>query len=248
MSEDLAIVRGGKEEQYRSIIPQIEALLEGEGNLIANMVNITAALKEQFRWWWIGFYLVEKDELVLGPFQGPIACTRIKKGKGVCGTAWQKAETLIVPDVNQFPGHIACSSFSKSEIVVPVIRNGEVKAVLDIDSEYYSHFDEVDKENLLAILDLLKVGASQTFRFIVHGKVQGVFFRKSTRDTALALGLTGYVKNLPDGDSVEIVATGSADFLACLYQWCQIGPPKAIVQSVSKEVLPNLVFEDFEII
>ena len=149
MSEDLAIVRGGKEEQYRSIIPQIEALLEGEGNLIANMANITAALKEQFRWWWIGFYLVEKDELVLGPFQGPIACTRIKKGKGVCGTAWQKAETLIVPDVNQFPGHIACSSFSKSEIVVPVIRNGEVKAVLDIDSEYYSHFDEVDKENLL---------------------------------------------------------------------------------------------------
>ena len=130
MAEDLAIITGKKEEQYQSFIPQIKGLLEGEPDLIANLANITGALKEQFNWLWIGFYLVKENELVLGPFQGPVACTRIKKGKGVCGASWEKAETLIVPDVEKFPGHISCSSLSKSEIVVPFIRNNEVVAVL----------------------------------------------------------------------------------------------------------------------
>ena len=112
-------------------------------------------LKEQFRWWWVGFYLVKKDELVLGPFQGPLACTRIRKGKGVCGTSWEKAVSLIVPDVDKFPGHIACSSLSKSEIVVPVIRNSEVVAVLDADSEFYTHYDETDKKYLEQIVEMI---------------------------------------------------------------------------------------------
>ena len=123
MAEDLLITKGTKEEQYESLLPQIKALLEGEPDLIANLANITGALKEQFNWLWVGFYLVKEDELVLGPFQGPVACTRIKKGKGVCGSSWAKAQTLIVPDVEKFPGHIACSSLSRSEIVVPIIRN-----------------------------------------------------------------------------------------------------------------------------
>jgi L-methionine (R)-S-oxide reductase len=165
MAEDLSIAKGTKEEQYQSIIPQIKALLEGEPDLVANLANTVAALKEQFGWFWVGFYLVkpnyakaslgEKDELVLGPFQGPVACTRIRKGRGVCGTSWQKAETLIVPDVEKFPGHIACSSLSKSEIVVPVIRNNEVVAVLDVDSDAYNSFDEVDKVYLEKIVDLI---------------------------------------------------------------------------------------------
>src|SRR5699024_6790408 len=124
---------GSKEEQYRSLIPQIAALLEGESDLIANLANVSAALKEQFNYFWVGFYLVKKNELVLGPFQGPVACTRIGKGKGVCGTAWDRSETLIVADVDAFPGHIACSSLSKSEIVIPLIRAGEVIGVLDVD-------------------------------------------------------------------------------------------------------------------
>jgi L-methionine (R)-S-oxide reductase len=148
MSEDLLIVSGTKSEKYATIIPQILALIEGEEDIIANLANITGALKEQFDWLWVGFYLVKKDELVLGPFQGPVACTRIRKGKGVCGTSWQKAETIIVPDVEAFPGHIACSSSSKSEIVVPVIRDGKVIAVLDVDSSYLNHFDEVDQHYL----------------------------------------------------------------------------------------------------
>lgn len=145
MSEDLAKATGTKEEQYESILPQIKGLVTGEDDPVANLANITAALKEQFGWLWIGFYLVKKDELVLGPFQGPIACTRIRKGKGVCGTSWAEAKTLIVEDVEKFPGHIACSSLSRSEIVVPVIVNGEVVAVLDVDSESLSSFDETDK-------------------------------------------------------------------------------------------------------
>ncbi|MGN6618692.1 MAG: GAF domain-containing protein [Ilyomonas sp.] len=152
MAEDLIIVKGTKEEQYQSIIQQIEALIEGEDDLIANLANITAALKEQFNWFWTGFYLVKNDELVLGPFQGPVACTRIKPGRGVCGTSWQQKKTLIVPDVEKFPGHIACSSLSKSEIVVPVIRNNEVVAVLDVDSEAFNTFDETDKEFLEQIV------------------------------------------------------------------------------------------------
>ncbi|MCM5528242.1 GAF domain-containing protein [Parasegetibacter sp. NRK P23] len=152
MAEDLLVEQGTKEEQYKSLVPQLKALVEGEPDLIANLANISGGLKEQFRWWWVGFYLVKESELVLGPFQGPIACTRIKKGKGVCGTSWERAETLIVPDVDAFPGHIACSSLSKSEIVVPVVRNGEVVAVLDVDSEHLDHFDETDKKFLEEIV------------------------------------------------------------------------------------------------
>jgi L-methionine (R)-S-oxide reductase len=135
MAEDLTIAPGTKQDQYESLLPQIRGLLEGENDLIANLANVCAALKEQFNWLWVGFYLVKENELVLGPFQGPVACTRIRKGKGVCGTSWEKKQTLIVPDVEAFPGHIACSSLSKSEIVVPVIRDNEVVAVLDVDSE-----------------------------------------------------------------------------------------------------------------
>ena len=155
MAEDLTIIQGTKEEIYQSLIPQIKGLLEGEPDLIANLANVVAALKEQFGWLWVGFYLVRGEELVLGPFQGPVACTRIKKGRGVCGTSWQKAQTLIVPDVEKFPGHIACSSLSRSEIVVPVIRNGEVAAVLDVDSELLDQFDGTDKKYLEEIVGLV---------------------------------------------------------------------------------------------
>jgi L-methionine (R)-S-oxide reductase len=126
MAEDLNIIEGSKEEQYQALIPQIQGLLTGENNLIANLANMAAALKEQFGWFWVGFYLVDQNELVLGPFQGPVACTRIQKGRGVCGTSWSQAKTLIVPDVEKFPGHIACSSLSKSEIVVPLLKDGIV--------------------------------------------------------------------------------------------------------------------------
>jgi L-methionine (R)-S-oxide reductase len=155
MAEDLTILKGSKEEQYQSLIPQIKGLLTGETDLVANMANVAAALKEQFQWFWVGFYVVKNGELVLAPFQGPVACTRIQKGKGVCGTAWQRAETLIVPDVAKFPGHIACNSLSKSEIVVPVKRNGEVVAVLDVDSEAYHFFDDTDKKFLEEIVTLI---------------------------------------------------------------------------------------------
>ena len=128
---------------------------DGEPDLVANLANIAAALKEQFNWLWVGFYLVKDDELVLGPFQGPIACTRIRYGKGVCGSSWQKAETLIVPDVEKFPGHIACSSLSRSEIVVPIIRNDKVVGVLDVDSELLGQFDETDKKNLEHLISLI---------------------------------------------------------------------------------------------
>ena len=137
------------------LIPQIKSLIEGETDLIANLGNISAALKEQFGWLWVGFYWVKDGQLVLAPFQGPVACTRIHKGKGVCGAAWAKAETLIVPDVEAFPGHIACSSLSKSEIVVPIIRDGEVLGVLDVDSIEYNEFDEMDKYFLEQIVTFL---------------------------------------------------------------------------------------------
>jgi len=155
MAEDLTIAQGTKQEQYKSLFPQIQGLLEGENDLVANLANVSAALKEQFSWFWVGFYLVKKDELVLGPFQGPVACTRIRKGRGVCGTSWEKKQTLIVPDVEAFPGHIACSSLSKSEIVVPVIRNNEVVAVLDVDSERLNQFDETDQYHLETIVSLI---------------------------------------------------------------------------------------------
>jgi GAF domain-containing protein len=155
MAEDLSIVQGTKEEKYQSVIPQIKALIEGEPDLVANLANIVAALMEQFGWLWIGFYLVKENQLVLAPFQGPVACTRIRKGKGVCGTSWEKAQTIIVPDVEKFPGHIACSSRSRSEIVVPVIRNNKVMGVLDVDSDQLAAFDESDKQFLEEIVNLI---------------------------------------------------------------------------------------------
>jgi L-methionine (R)-S-oxide reductase len=148
MAEDLNIATGTKEEQYQSLLPQIKGLLEGEDDLVANLANVAAALKEQFGWFWVGFYLVKDDQLVLGPFQGPVACTRIRKGRGVCGSSWAKAETLIVPDVEKFPGHIACSSISRSEIVVPLFKNGEVVGVLDVDSSELDQFDVTDLKYL----------------------------------------------------------------------------------------------------
>ncbi|MBS1608560.1 MAG: GAF domain-containing protein [Bacteroidetes bacterium] len=156
MAEDLSIIAGTKTEQYESLIPQINGLLDGEPDLIANLANIVAALKEQFGWFWVGFYLVKNNELVLGPFQGPVACTRIRKGKGVCGASWEKAKTIIVPDVEKFPGHIACSSLSKSEIVVPVIRNNEVIGVLDVDSSKYDQFDTTDQKYLETVVNLVQ--------------------------------------------------------------------------------------------
>jgi len=156
MAEDLKIIGGTKQEQYEALLPQIKGLLSGEPDLIANLANISAALHEQFGWLWVGFYIVKEDALVLGPFQGPVACTRIRKGKGVCGTSWEKETTLIVPDVEKFPGHIACSSKSKSEIVVPLIRNGKVIAVLDVDSEAFDHFDATDQQYLEQILNLIE--------------------------------------------------------------------------------------------
>ena len=155
MSDDLLVSKGTKEEQYISLLPQIKGLVEGEPDLIANLANTVAALKEQFGWLWIGFYLVKKGELVLGPFQGPIACTRIKKGRGVCGSSWEKSETIIVPDVEKFPGHIACSSLSRSEIVVPVIRNKKVIAVLDADSSDLNNFDVIDQKYMEEIISFI---------------------------------------------------------------------------------------------
>lgn len=155
MSEELKVANGTKAERYAELLPQIQAVVSGESDLIANMANVASMLHETFRFWWTGFYRVVDGELVLGPFQGPLACTRIAKGKGVCGTAWQQRQTVIVPDVDAFPGHIACSSLSRSEIVVPVICQGNVIAVLDIDSEHLSTFDSTDRENLEKIASML---------------------------------------------------------------------------------------------
>jgi len=155
MAEDLLIASGTKKEQYESLLPQVAALLEGEGDLVANLANMAAALKEQFNHLWTGFYLVKGEELVLGPFQGPVACTRIRKGRGVCGTAWSEGKTLIVPDVEKFPGHIACSSLSRSEIVVPLFHQGAVAGVLDIDSVDLDQFDAIDQEYLEKLVALV---------------------------------------------------------------------------------------------
>ena len=155
MAEDLTISKGSKEDQYQSLIPQLKALLEGETDMVANMGNVSAALREQFGFLWVGFYIVKGEELVLGPFQGPVACTRIKYGKGVCGAAWEQRSPIIVPDVEEFPGHIACSSASRSEIVLPIIQNGNVFAVLDVDSDSLNSFDETDERNLTEILNLI---------------------------------------------------------------------------------------------
>ena len=155
MAEELLIATGNKEEKYQQLLPEIKALVEGEENLIANLANIAAALKQQFDFLWVGFYLVEGNELVLGPFQGPIACTRIRKGKGVCGTSWDKNEIIVVPDVEAFPGHIACSSQSKSEIVVPLYQKTNIIGVLDVDSDQLNSFDELDAKYLKDIIALL---------------------------------------------------------------------------------------------
>lgn len=155
MSEDLNIIQGTKEEQYEGLLPQIKGLLEGEPDLIANLANVCAALKEQFNWFWVGFYIVKNDELVVGPFQGPVACTRIKKGRGVCGSSWAERKAIIVDDVEKFPGHIACSSLSKSEIVIPAFKNDEVIAVLDVDSIELKKFDATDEKYLTEIITLI---------------------------------------------------------------------------------------------
>lgn len=155
MAEDLTIHKGSKEEQYINLLPQIKGLLTGEDDLIANLANIAAALKEQFNFFWVGFYLVKEEQLVLGPFQGPVACTRIAYNRGVCGSSWAQKQTLIVPNVEEFPGHIACSSLSKSEIVIPLFKNNEVYGVLDVDSSELNTFDEIDEKYLKEILALL---------------------------------------------------------------------------------------------
>ena len=155
MAEDLLITSGTKQEQYQTLFPQIKALLEGEADLVANLANVAAALKEQFNWLWVGFYLVKKDELVLGPFQGPVACTRIKKGRGVCGSSWEQEKTLVVPDVEKFPGHIACSSLSRSEIVIPIFFKDKIVGVLDADSQELNGFDGIDQTWLEKIVALI---------------------------------------------------------------------------------------------
>ena len=157
MAETLFLPQSGtKEEIYQALLPQVEALISGEKDLVANLANIAAALREAFGFFWVGFYVVQGQELVLGPFQGPIACTRIAYGRGVCGTAWKEQKTQLVPDVEAFPGHIACSSASKSEIVVPAFQNGEVFLVLDVDSDQLDDFDAVDQRYLEALMGLLE--------------------------------------------------------------------------------------------
>ena len=155
MSEQLIISGETKQERYEALLPQIKAVVEDEPDLIANMANVAAMLHETFGFWWTGFYRVKGEELVLSPFQGPMACTRIKKGRGVCGTAWAEAQTQVVPDVDQFPGHIACSSASRSEIVVPIFQEGEVIAVLDIDSAQLGTFDQTDRHYLEQVVKML---------------------------------------------------------------------------------------------
>lgn len=155
MAEQLIIKGETKQERYEALLPQIEAVVQDESDLIANMANVAAMLHETFGFWWTGFYRVIGEELVLGPFQGPMACTRIRKGRGVCGTAWAKDETQVVPDVDKFPGHIACSSASRSEIVVPVRHEENIVAVLDIDSAQLATFDETDRQYLERIVQLL---------------------------------------------------------------------------------------------
>lgn len=153
--EELKITTSDKTPAYQELVPQIQSLVLGEPSLVANLANTAAALRQAFGFFWVGFYLVENNELVLGPFQGTVACTRIAKGKGVCGAAWQNADTIIVPNVDEFPGHIACSSLSKSEIVVPIIVNNTVVGVLDVDSDRLNEFDERDAHGLETIVQIL---------------------------------------------------------------------------------------------
>ncbi|MEQ8530360.1 MAG: GAF domain-containing protein [Imperialibacter sp.] len=158
MAETLFIPQEAtKQDKYESLVPQVEALIAGEPDLTANLANISAALKYGMGFFWVGFYMVKEDQLVLGPFQGPIACTRINLGKGVCGSSWKEARTFIVPDVDQFPDHIACSGDSKSEIVLPIVRAGKVLGVLDVDSDKLNEFDEVDQRYLEQIIEMLQI-------------------------------------------------------------------------------------------
>lgn len=157
MAEDLIITKcKPRAETYKEIIPQIKALIVDETDIVANLANVTAVLKEAFDFFWIGFYFVKGNELVLGPFQGPVACTRIQKGKGVCGLVWAEKKAIIVPDVDQFPGHISCSSYSKSEIVLPIFKNNEVNIILDIDSKKLKDFSELDEKYLNEIMQLVE--------------------------------------------------------------------------------------------
>lgn len=157
MAEDLFIdPSANKTEKYRTLLPQIEALVSDETDLIANLSNVAAALRQTFGFFWVGFYFVKEGQLVLGPFQGPIACTRIDFGKGVCGAAWERKSVIVVPDVDNFPGHIACSSLSKSEIVVPVLKNDEVVMVLDVDSDRLDEFDSIDEAGLANIVRIIE--------------------------------------------------------------------------------------------
>lgn len=157
MAEELIIATSAdKKERYATLIPQIESLVEGEPDTVANLSNIAAALKQTMNFFWVGFYIVKNDQLVLGPFQGPIACTRINFGKGVCGTSWKEKKTILVPNVDEFPGHIACSSASKSEIVLPAFKNGEVALVLDVDSDVLNDFDETDRESLEKVMRIIE--------------------------------------------------------------------------------------------
>ncbi len=155
MAEDLTRATGTKEEQYQALLPQVKALIDYESDFVANMANLAAALKEQFDFFWVGFYLVKDEQLVLGPFQGPVACTRIAHNRGVCGTAWAQAETIVVPDVEAFPGHIACSSLSRSEIVLPIMHDDNCVGVLDVDSAELNSFDAVDAKYLQEMLQIL---------------------------------------------------------------------------------------------
>ena len=154
--ENLSITSSNKKDIYKEIIPQIKAIVFGETDLIANLANISAILKEAFNFWWVGFYLVKENQLVLGPFQGPLACTRINYGKGVCGTSWKEQKVIIVPNVDEFPGHIACSSLSKSEIVLPICINNIIIGVLDIDSSSINTFDNIDAEYLSQIVEIIE--------------------------------------------------------------------------------------------
>jgi GAF domain-containing protein len=157
MAEELIIATSAdKKERYATLIPQIESLVEGEPDIIANLSNIAAALKQTMNFFWVGFYIVKNDQLVLGPFQGPIACTRINFGKGVCGTSWKEKKTILVPNVDEFPGHIACSSASKSEIVLPAFKNEEVALVLDVDSDVLNDFDDTDRESLEKVMRIIE--------------------------------------------------------------------------------------------
>lgn len=157
MAEELIISKStNKRERYATLLPQLEALVESESDLIANLANISAALKQTMDFFWVGFYLVKEGQLVLGPFQGPLACTRIDLGKGVCGTAWKEKRTIVVPNVDAFPGHIACSSASRSEIVLPALKNDEVTLVLDVDSAAFNDFDDEDERSLRQVIKLIE--------------------------------------------------------------------------------------------